>query len=966
MPYLGSSRQPATPPSRRAVLVTTLAALATSGAATAGADAPDDEQQQEQQDEPQTAASAAYAGYLFVYFTGEGSEDGEQVYFALSNGNDPLRWQQLNDDQPILTSTLGDQGVRDPFIIRSSDGGTFYLIATDLKIYDGQGWDDAQRHGSRSIMIWESTDLVNWSAQRSAEVSPETAGNTWAPEAYWDPGLGEYVVYWASKLYAEDDPDHTGDSYNRMMYATTPDFVTFSEAQVWNDPGYSVIDSTVIDHDGVYYRFTKDERDASSSSPCSKFIIQEQATDLLDTSWDLVAECIGSGDISQGEGPTIFKSNSEEKWYLFIDEYTDRGYVPFESTDIASGEWTMASDYSLPSSPRHGTVIPVTQAEYDSVAATWGVAPVQSDANGLVAHWKLDDGTAADASGHGYDGSVSGDVTWEDGALALGGTNGHVKLPDNMLAGVDAVTVSADVWVDSGQQTPYFLFGFGNTGSNGEGDGYLFATGGSTSSGLRAAISTGNWTAEQAAEASGGLPRGYWVNLSYTIDGSAAVLYQDGVAVAQNDAMTLRPSDIGGGRTKANYLGRSQYTSDYYLSGKTRDVRLYDRALSADEIAALPFNATIIRDVTLAELKVAAVIDTETTTVTLPVTPGTDRRKLRPEFALAPGTTISPSSGKRVDLRQPVTYTVTSAAGTTREWSVRAAEMGSPVLPGYNADPNIVAFGDTYYIYPTTDGYESWSGTTFSVWSSKDLVDWTDEGVILDLGADVSWADSGAWAPTIAERDGRYYFYFCADATVGVAVGDSPTGPFTDSGAVLISANPDGTGQPIDPATFRDSDGQWYLYWGNGSAWVVPLNDDMVSFDSSKVQQITGLTDFREGLFMVERGGIYHLTYSIDDTRSEDYRVGYATGSGPYGPFTYQGVILEKDTSLGILGTGHNSVIQVPGTDDWYLVYHRFAIPDGDGTHREVTIDRLTFSSDGLMTEVTPTLESVEPQRVGG
>ncbi|MGP3969944.1 family 43 glycosylhydrolase [Streptomyces sp. 6N223] len=314
-----------------------------------------------------------------------------------------------------------------------------------------------------------------------------------------------------------------------------------------------------------------------------------------------------------------------------------------------------------------------------------------------------------------------------------------------------------------------------------------------------------------------------------------------------------------------------------------------------------------------------------------------------------------------------------AAAGSPAEPAVAANASAppdagtavSPVLPGFNADPNIVLFGDTYYLYPTTDGYEGWSGTQFSAWSSKNLVDWTNEGVILDLGPDVSWADERAWAPTIVERDGRYYFYYCADAQIGVAVGDSPTGPFRDTGQALIPANPDGSGQAIDPAVFTDSDGQPYLYWGNGSAWVVPLNDDMVSFDPDRVQQLTNLTDFREAPFVVKRDGLYHMTYSIDDTRSEDYRVGYATATSPTGPFTYHGVILRKDAEQGILATGHNSVLQIPGTDEWYIAYHRFAIPDGDGTHREVTIDRLGFGSDGLIEPVVPTLDGVPPRPIG-
>ncbi|MFG2629777.1 immunoglobulin-like domain-containing protein [Streptomyces sp. NPDC048473] len=309
-----------------------------------------------------------YEGYAFSYFTGEGTADGEQIYFAASRGNDPLHWAELNNGRPALTSTKGDKGVRDPFIIRSPEGDKFYLIATDLKINGNGDWDAAQRTGSKYIEVWESTDLVHWSDQRHVRVSPDTAGNTWAPEAYYDDELGAYVVFWASKLYADDDPEHHGSSYNRMMYATTRDFHTFSEPKVWKDPGSSMIDSTVIKEGDTYYRFTKDERDNTSSTPCGKFVMEEKATRLLDLDWDSVSECIGKGDdgapgIAGGEGPTVFKSNTEEKWYLFIDEFGGRGYVPFETTDLDSGKWTMSKDYDLPSSPRHGTVLPITKAE---------------------------------------------------------------------------------------------------------------------------------------------------------------------------------------------------------------------------------------------------------------------------------------------------------------------------------------------------------------------------------------------------------------------------------------------------------------------------------------------------------------------------------------------------------------------------------------------------------------------------
>jgi uncharacterized protein YjdB/uncharacterized membrane protein len=307
----------------------------------------------------------AYEGYVFSYFTGEGNTNGEQIYFALSEGNNPLKWNELNNGAPAITSDLGEKGLRDPFIIRSPEGDKFYLIATDLKINGDWNWDRAQRSGSRSIMVWESTDLINWSEQRMVEVAPKEAGNTWAPEIFYDDTTGEYIVFWASKLY--DNEEHSGSTYNKMMYSKTRDFYTFTEPEVYIDRGYSVIDTTMVEHDDKVYRLSKDERNNTSSSPNGKFIFQEVGDSVLDPNFELIKEGIGKGSIGAGEGPTIFKSNTEEKWYMFIDEFGGRGYVPFETTNLQSGEWKMSEDYDLPARPRHGTVIPVTKAEHEAL-----------------------------------------------------------------------------------------------------------------------------------------------------------------------------------------------------------------------------------------------------------------------------------------------------------------------------------------------------------------------------------------------------------------------------------------------------------------------------------------------------------------------------------------------------------------------------------------------------------------------
>lgn len=279
----------------------------------------------------------------------------------------------------------------------------------------------------------------------------------------------------------------------------------------------------------------------------------------------------------------------------------------------------------------------------------------------------------------------------------------------------------------------------------------------------------------------------------------------------------------------------------------------------------------------------------------------------------------------------------------------------NPILPSYNADPQIAMFGGKFYIYPTTDGFADWLGTKFHAWSSPDLAKWTDEGVVLDLGPGVSWADDKAWAPGIAFKGDTYYFYFCAGQAIGVATAKSPTGPFKDVlGHELVKQGAYGV-QAIDPYVLMDDDGRSYLYFGSSSsARVVELNEDMISFKGTP-QTIT-IGGFREGSVAFKRNGKYYFMYSVGDTRDAAYNVAYGMGSSPMGPFTKPAVnpVLAKNDAQGILGTGHNSVLAMPN-GDYYIAYHRFAIPNGDGTHREVCLDKLEFNSDGTIVPVKPT-----------
>ena len=298
----------------------------------------------------------------------------------------------------------------------------------------------------------------------------------------------------------------------------------------------------------------------------------------------------------------------------------------------------------------------------------------------------------------------------------------------------------------------------------------------------------------------------------------------------------------------------------------------------------------------------------------------------------------------------------------------------NPVISGYYADPEVLYAQKTnkYYIYPTSDGYENWNGDYFKVFSSDNLKNWKDEGVILDLKKEVSWTEKKAWAPCVIEKKGKkqgeyyYYFYYTGNEKIGVATSKNPTGPFTDLGKPLIDWKPEGInrGAEIDPDVFYDPvSGKDYLYWGNGYCAVVELNSDMVSYKKETLKIITP-PHFREGIYVFYRNGLYYFLWSENDTRSEDYRIRYGTSMSPTGPINISkdNIILSKAPEKGIYATGHNSILQIHEKDEWYIVYHRFTRPEGikmgrsAGYHREICIDKIEFDKDGKILPVKPSL----------
>ena len=315
--------------------------------------------------------------------------------------------------------------------------------------------------------------------------------------------------------------------------------------------------------------------------------------------------------------------------------------------------------------------------------------------------------------------------------------------------------------------------------------------------------------------------------------------------------------------------------------------------------------------------------------ITLPVKPGTNLKAFNPEFTTFPGVSITPATGQNFTTGE-IEYTVKIKGKAAQTYKVQAKTYNNPVLNGYYADPDILYSekNKKYYIYPTSDGFRNWSGTYFKTFSSMDLINWKEENVILDLERDVGWAKRNAWAPCIIEKkiDGRfkYFFYFTAAQQIGVAVSDDPEGPFVDSGKPLIDKFPEGVtrGQHIDPDVFWDpATGKNYLYWGNGYMAVAELNDDMISLKPGTTRVITPDATFREGTTVFFRNGKYYFLWSEDDTRSENYRVRYGTTDSPTGKINIpaNNLVIAKDPAAGLYGTGHNSILQIPGKDEWYI-----------------------------------------------
>lgn len=293
------------------------------------------------------------------------------------------------------------------------------------------------------------------------------------------------------------------------------------------------------------------------------------------------------------------------------------------------------------------------------------------------------------------------------------------------------------------------------------------------------------------------------------------------------------------------------------------------------------------------------------------------------------------------------------------------SQAGNPFLDGWYADPDTEFYNDEYWVFPTySDVYEA--QTFMDAFSSPDLINWTKHPNVLSV-ANIPWAHKALWAPAAISRNGKYYLYFGANdilideieqglvGGIGVAVADTPEGPYIDAlGEPLIGDFYNGA-QPIDQDVFIDDDGQAYIYYGGHShANVAKLNEDMISLgtfdDGTTFKEITP-ENYVEGSQMIKRNGVYYFMWSEGGWTGPDYSVSYAMSDNPLGPFNRLARILQQDSAVA-RGSGHNGVFHVPGTEIWYLTYHRRPLSETNGNHRVTCYDRMYFEEDGTIRNV--------------
>jgi len=402
---------------------------------------------------------------------------------------------------------------------------------------------------------------------------------------------------------------------------------------------------------------------------------------------------------------------------------------------------------------------------------------------------------------------------------------------------------------------------------------------------------------QQGVERENVMVKQQWKHLVYTQSGTTGSVYVDGNLVTSSK-VELQPKALG--KTAYNFIGKSPYRSDSFLKGLISDFRIYNKALSDSEIKKL----------------------------------GTDLNGMNKAY--------------EEYKKKPVEY-VTN---------------GNPLFSHkYTADPAAFVYNDTFYIYSGLDmgdgrGYDM---PKWAVFSSKDLKTWKEHYTPLQR-TDFNWAtDNTAWASQVVERNGKFYWYVSTEhakipgKSLGVAVSDSPTGPFIDArGSALVTNDMTTkyTGiswDDIDPTVLIDDDGQAYIFWGNTQCYYAKLKDNMIELDSEIMP--VNVPNFTEAPWIHKRGNTYYLSYSAWWPE----KTVYATSDNINGPWEYKGIINEL---AGNCNTNHHAIVEFK--DKWYFVYHNGGLFSGGSYLRSVCLDYLYYNEDNTIQKIQMTTEGVK------
>lgn len=302
------------------------------------------------------------SAYLFIHFSMKDNEDDENIWLSVSR--DGLHWQDIGGEEPALKSRIGTKGIRDPFIVFDEKLKKYFVIATDLNTRICS-WGDAVTKGSRSILVWESENLIDWSEPRLVEVGVKNAGCVWAPEAVYCKENNSWFVYWASCV--KESADKTAKQ--RIYGAFTNDFESFTPAFKYLEGKTDIIDTDIVYASGRYYRFSKDET--------HKRIIAEFSEKLIsDSPYERIPSPL-LDSLEGVEGPQAYYLEKEKKWCLIVDRYrTQGGYMPLIADDISKGNFEELPESSYDMGirkKRHGGVIAVPDKIYEELTEHYGI-----------------------------------------------------------------------------------------------------------------------------------------------------------------------------------------------------------------------------------------------------------------------------------------------------------------------------------------------------------------------------------------------------------------------------------------------------------------------------------------------------------------------------------------------------------------------------------------------------------------